>query len=47
MIKLLDLIAEDAANEKIECKNCKHTWNTKDSEEFDKYICHKCGYDNK
>jgi hypothetical protein len=30
----------------IECEKCGWEWNTKDSKEFDKYVCHKCGYDN-
>ena len=47
MIKLLDLINESVVNEKIKCKNCGHTWDLKDSDESDKYICHVCGYDNK
>ena len=33
--------------EEIKCKNCNWEWNTKDSEEFDKYVCHECGFDNK
>jgi len=32
--------------EVIKCKKCNWTWNTKDSEEYDKYVCHKCGFDN-
>ena len=30
----------------ITCKNCGWQWNTSDSEEYDKYVCHKCGFDN-
>ena len=30
----------------IECINCGWQWNTKDSQEYDKYVCHKCGFDN-
>ena len=30
----------------IQCINCGWEWNTKDSEEYDKYVCHKCGFDN-
>ena len=33
-------------NQEIKCRNCGWEWNTKDSEEFDKYVCHKCGFDN-
>ena len=30
----------------IKCRRCGWHWNSKDSEEFDKYVCHKCGFDN-
>jgi hypothetical protein len=30
----------------IRCINCGWEWNKKDSEEFDMYVCHKCGFDN-
>lgn len=33
--------------QEIVCVNCGWEWNTKDSDEYDKYICHKCGFDNK
>jgi hypothetical protein len=35
-------------NQDITCENekCGHKWNTKDSDESDKYICHICGHDN-
>jgi hypothetical protein len=33
-------------NQEIKCRNCGWEWNTKDSEDFDKYICHHCGFDN-
>lgn len=33
-------------NEHIICSNCNWEWNTINSEENDKYICHKCGNDN-
>lgn len=32
--------------EEVNCRNCGWEWNTKDSEEFDKYVCHQCGFDN-
>jgi len=32
--------------QKITCHNCGWQWNTKDSDESDKYVCHKCGFDN-
>lgn len=31
----------------IKCRRCGWEWNTKDSEEFDKYVCHNCGFDNR
>lgn len=30
----------------IRCINCGWEWNKKDSELWDMYICHKCGFDN-
>jgi hypothetical protein len=35
------------AGEDITCINCGWHWNTSDSDESDKYICHKCGFDNR
>lgn len=35
-----------SVNQKITCENCGWTWKTKDSAEFDKYICHNCNFDN-
>lgn len=32
--------------EEITCINCGWHWNTNQSKDFDKYVCHKCGYDN-
>lgn len=32
--------------EEVNCRNCGWEWNTKDSDEFDKYVCHQCGFDN-
>jgi hypothetical protein len=31
----------------ITCVNCGWRWNTRDSQEFDKYVCHRCGFDNR
>ncbi len=31
----------------IKCRKCGWEWNTNQSEEFDKYICHNCGFDNR
>ena len=33
--------------QEVTCQNCGWEWNTKDSEDYDKYVCHKCGFDNK
>ena len=35
------------APQEITCINCGWHWNTSDSDESDKYVCHKCGFDNK
>jgi hypothetical protein len=32
--------------QEITCQNCGWHWNTKDSADFDKYVCHKCEFDN-
>ena len=40
-------ILESMESEEVVCANCDWSWNTNDSEDFDKYICHKCGHDNK
>jgi hypothetical protein len=32
--------------EEIECSKCHWHWNTNDSDTGDKYVCHKCGYNN-
>jgi len=37
---------ELTANENVTCSNCNHSWNTSDSKEADKYVCHNCGFDN-
>jgi hypothetical protein len=43
-----DLMAKGGqTGQAITCVNCGWHWNTSDSEEFDKYICHKCGFDNR
>ena len=31
----------------ITCVNCGWHWNTNESDEYDKYVCHKCGFDNR
>lgn len=43
-----DLMADGGSvGKEITCVNCGWHWNTKDSDESDKYICHKCGFDNR
>ena len=43
-----DLLANGGdLDQEITCVNCGWHWNTKDSDESDKYICHKCGFDNR
>jgi len=32
--------------QEVVCHNCSWHWNTTDSDEYDKYVCHKCGFDN-
>jgi|LauGreDrversion4_2_1035121.scaffolds.fasta_scaffold1065814_1 DNA-directed RNA polymerase subunit RPC12/RpoP len=34
------------SGEDITCEECGWSWNTNDSEEHDKYVCHNCGFDN-
>jgi hypothetical protein len=34
-------------SQEVTCHNCGWHWNTNESEEYDKYVCHKCGFDNK
>jgi hypothetical protein len=43
-----DIRYEQGGNlgQQITCHNCGWQWNTKDSDEYDKYVCHKCGFDN-
>ena len=38
-------VEEDEAVD-VECEKCGWEWNTADSDPNDKYICHKCGFDN-
>jgi hypothetical protein len=33
-------------SQEVVCHNCSWHWNTTDSDEYDKYVCHKCGFDN-
>jgi len=42
-----DLLADGGfLGQQVVCHNCGWTWNTDDSEDYDKYVCHKCGFDN-
>jgi hypothetical protein len=40
--EVMGLISEG----KIECEKCGWSWDEKDTEPHDKYVCHKCGNDN-
>jgi hypothetical protein len=43
-----DLLAHGGQlGKEITCVNCGWHWNTNDSDPSDKYVCHKCGYDNR
>jgi len=37
----------DDVGQEIKCRRCGWHWNTNQSEDFDKYICHNCGFDNR
>lgn len=49
-----DIRYEDGGNtaknaeggEEVTCVNCGWKWNTSQSDESDKYVCHQCGFDN-
>ena len=43
-----DIAFEDGGmpSQHITCINCGWEWETADSAEFDKYVCHQCGFDN-
>jgi hypothetical protein len=44
-----DIRYEDGGElgQEIVCKGCGWRWNTNQSDEHDKYICHKCWFDNR
>jgi hypothetical protein len=44
----LDIRYEDGGKlgQEVVCINCGWEWNTRDSDKYDKYVCHKCGFDN-
>ena len=45
--EIIDMAYKSAADDgQITCVNCDWSWNTEDSEEWDKYDCHQCGFDN-
>ena len=44
-MKLSDLLIE-AISKKINCNNCEWSWKESEGGK-DKYLCHKCGHDNK
>lgn len=35
-----------SVGENVQCINCAWEWNTSDSDYGDRYVCHKCGFDN-
>ena len=42
-----EMIKNDTESEQmVQCVKCDWTWSTADSDESDKYVCHKCGFDN-
>jgi hypothetical protein len=40
--KIFEVVKKDV---KIICDKCNWTWKESETEEFDKYVCHKCGND--
>jgi hypothetical protein len=45
MKQLLQVIESSTGGEQMTCE-CGWSWNTNESDESDKYVCHKCGKDN-
>lgn len=39
-------IVSEEPSQLVTCINCSWEWETADSAEFDKYVCHQCGFDN-
>lgn len=37
---------DNSEQQMVQCVKCDWTWSTADSDEADKYVCHKCGFDN-
>lgn len=44
-MKLIDIITE-GSDKKIKCNHCDWSWKESEGGK-DKYVCHKCGHDNK
>lgn len=44
--KVADYKSGGKMEKDIRCINCGWEWNKKDSELWDMYVCHKCGFDN-
>ncbi len=44
--KELKMVKGGGVGQEITCVKCAWHWNTNQSEEFDKYVCHNCGTDN-
>ena len=44
--KELKMVKGGGVGQEITCVKCDWHWNTNQSEEFDKYVCHNCGTDN-
>jgi hypothetical protein len=44
-MKLIDIITE-GSNKKINCNHCDWSWKESEGGK-DKYVCHKCGHNNK
>lgn len=44
-MKLIDIITE-GSNKKINCNHCNWSWKESEGGK-DKYVCHKCGHNNK
>ena len=38
-------IFESVEDKTIKCTQCGWDWKESETEEFDKYVCHKCGND--
>jgi hypothetical protein len=44
-MKLIDILTE-SSNKKINCNHCDWSWKESEGGK-DKYVCHKCGHNNK